>query len=274
METPILLNRMMNEIIFEGRNKAYGAFALRQDYNKRMMISMSVSISFFILFMATPSILKEKIGNNLDQIVNLSPPVILQTPVNIPPEIKPPVSSKPITVPTPIKSQIKYVAPPVVTDNHAQDDDPPTQKELTGKLIGTDDTEDGDNGIDPGLLDDPPVSTNIPAAVGEDESSPLPIFAVQQKPEFPNGISALNKYIKDHIEVPSSDFGEQINVLVQFIIDKEGNVYDVKVIRSSTRAIERAAIKVIKEMPKWKPGKNNGKPVEVIFQLPIIIKFQ
>ncbi len=261
METPILLNRMMNEIIFEGRNKSYGAFTLRQAYNKRMMISMSIGISFFILFIATPSILKEKIGDTFGKIVNLPPPVILQSPAKTPPEIKPPVSSKLIT-------------PPVIADNQTPDDDPPTQEELIDKLIGTNTIEGSDDGIDPGLLEESPVNTDQPAIVEENESGPMPIFAVQQKPEFPNGIAALNKYIKDHIEIPSSDFGEQINVLIQFVIDKEGNVYDVKVIRSSTRAIERAAVKVIKEMPKWKPGKNNGKPVEVVFQLPIMIKFQ
>lgn len=84
----------------------------------------------------------------------------------------------------------------------------------------------------------------------------------------------MMKYIQDHLHVSINDINGQLNILIQFIVDKEGNITDVKVIRSSIKSVDREAANMVSGMPRWKPGKQNGKPVRVIMTLPIKIQFQ
>ena len=105
----------------------------------------------------------------------------------------------------------------------------------------------------------------------EEDDEPINFYVVEEKPEFPGGEAALYKYLAEHTKYPEAAMENQIQgtVWVQFIIDKEGNVTNVKVVRSVDPYLDKEAIRVVKSMPKWKPAKQRGKPVRVIFQVPI-----
>jgi len=273
MENPIWLNRTMIDVVFEGRHKAYGAFILRRNYEKNMALAMLIAISLFLVTINMPTILRNLKGEeNTTTVFNIPPPVILETPDK--PAIKPPVKTEINSTPKPPKPEIQYIAPTVVQENNEPEELPPTQSELASNIIGTTNVEGDSTGMDPGLIEGS-VSNGVMEVIEDDsEKEPIPNYAVQQKPEFPGGEKALGKFITDHLHIPPDEMSGQLNILLQFVIDPEGHVRDIKVVRSSTKRLDQRAMDVVRNMPLWKPGKQNGRPVGVIMLLPIRIQYQ
>ncbi len=99
---------------------------------------------------------------------------------------------------------------------------------------------------------------------------------VEQKPEFPGGEAAMYKWLGDNIVYPSaaSEEGVQGRVVVEFVVGKDGSISNVKVVRPRHPALDKEALRVVKAMPKWLPGRNNGQPVKVTYTLPVTFKLQ
>ena len=97
---------------------------------------------------------------------------------------------------------------------------------------------------------------------------------VEVMPQFPGGQTAMLKYIMENIKYPKQimEEGIQGRVTVSFIVEKDGRVSNVRLLRSVQPALDKEAIRVVKSMPKWTPGKHNGKPVRVRFNLPVMFK--
>ena len=114
----------------------------------------------------------------------------------------------------------------------------------------------------------------IAAPVVEDE--PVSIAMVEQKPEFPGGEAAMYKWLGDNIVYPSaaSEEGVQGRVVVEFVVGKDGSITNVRVVRPRHPALDKEALRVVKAMPKWVPGRNNGQPVKVTYTLPVTFKLQ
>ena len=100
--------------------------------------------------------------------------------------------------------------------------------------------------------------------------------AVDQQPEFPGGEAAMYKWLGDNIVYPSaaSEEGVQGRVVVEFVVGKDGSISNVKVVRPRHPALDKEALRVVKAMPKWLPGRNNGQPVKVTYTLPVTFKLQ
>jgi len=107
--------------------------------------------------------------------------------------------------------------------------------------------------------------------VEEEVEEVINFYVIEEKPEFPGGEAAMFQWIQKNIKYPQEARENNIQgkVFVQFIIDKEGNVTDVEVVRGVDPLLDKEAVRVVKNMPKWKPGKQRGKPVKVQFLLPI-----
>ncbi len=114
----------------------------------------------------------------------------------------------------------------------------------------------------------------IVAPVVEDE--PVSIAMVEQKPEFPGGEAAMYKWLRDNIVYPSaaSEEGVQGRVVVEFVVGKDGSITNVRVVRPRHPALDKEALRVVKAMPNWVPGRNNGQPVKVTYTLPVTFKLQ
>ena len=97
---------------------------------------------------------------------------------------------------------------------------------------------------------------------------------VEVMPQYPGGQIAMLKYIMENIKYPEQAMKEGIQgrVTVSFIVEKDGRVSNVRLLRSVQSALDKEAIRVVKSMPKWTPGKQNGKPVRVRFNLPVMFK--
>ncbi|MBO7102648.1 MAG: energy transducer TonB [Bacteroidaceae bacterium] len=120
-----------------------------------------------------------------------------------------------------------------------------------------------------------PVATG--PVVVEEASDEGEIFqVVEQMPEFPGGMQALMAYLSKNIKYPSvaQDNGIQGRVLVSFVVNKDGSIVDPEVIKSVDAALDKEAMRVIKAMPKWNPGKQRGKPVRVKYTVPVLFRLQ
>ena len=273
MKTSLLLNREMNDIVFENRNKSYGAFALRHDYERNMSRAMISAFLFFLCCINTPNVIRLfQNRTSVDDITYTNTPVNLEAVKTIAPVVKPPVKIPQKTPPS-IKSQIAYIAPAVKPDDHAiVEVDIPQVEQLANVEIGSTTINNPEGTIDAGIVDNYDnssaiVETNVEPAVFNS-------YAVQQQPEFPDGMAAMYAFLQKNLDFPqlAIDMGISGTVYVQFVVTKEGFIQNATVLKGPGGGLNQEALRVVNMMPRWKPGKHNGKAVAVNFTLPI--KFQ
>jgi protein TonB len=149
--------------------------------------------------------------------------------------------------------------------------DMPTEDDLFKNMIGAENiVGKGDVNIiqPPAGMKESKGSIAMPAAVAKAED--VPVSFAEVMPEYPGGIDALRRYIlKNLIQPDDLQEGDKIVVMASFIVDKTGRIESVKIIGSGRSDLDKEVLKVIKKMPLWKPGMQNGKPVSVYFKLPV-----
>jgi len=120
---------------------------------------------------------------------------------------------------------------------------------------------------------DPPCGYPVPTIVEEpDTIPPKPYTMVEIMPQFDGGTDAVLKYIRENLKYPQTDSDVQGRVVLRFTVTKEGDIEDVIVLRSLAYEFDREAVRVIKSMPKWIPGKQNGKNVDVYYNVPVAFR--
>lgn len=153
---------------------------------------------------------------------------------------------------------------------------PPPQQQTTVIEIVEDDMEIEDEiEIDVEADQETVVEEYIPVEDDDEEEEEAQIFTVvESMPGFPGGETAMKRYLAENIQYPqmARESGIQGRVFVTFVVEKDGNVTDVRVLRGIGGGCDEEAIRVIKNMPRWDPGKQRGKPVRVQFNMPIMFK--
>ncbi len=252
-----------NNIVFEGKNREYGAFVLRKDYNKTISMAVIASVVFLVFAISVPAIIayleslkSEEVVIKDDNDVNLmdAPPVD-------PDEPPPP----PVEPPPPVQETIKFV-PPVVTNEEVPEEDiPPTQEELKETNAGVV-TQEGS-----GDIVDLPIETKN--EVIEDPDANKVFVSVEEMPTFPGGDEGLMKFMQKSVSYPALEKENGISgtVYVYFVVNKEGNIEDAKVVRGvkGGSGLDKEALRVINNMPKWSIARQNGRPVKVQFTYPV-----
>ena len=120
------------------------------------------------------------------------------------------------------------------------------------------------------------IAAPVEAPVEEEEEEVV-FVVVESMPEFPGGTQALFKYLSENVKYPviAQENGIQGRVICQFVVNKDGSIVDVEVVRSGgDPSLDQEAVRVIKSMPKWKPGKQRGKAVRVKYTVPVNFKLQ
>ena len=253
-----LFNKQWIDIVFEGRNKAYGAYELRQENAKTTIRSLVIGAIVFGLAVSAPLLISlipdfSKNDATLDQkIVTIKLPPKEQ-PKDIPPPPPPP----------PKVDQVKFVKP-VVAKTEEIVEDPPKVEEIKDKKLGAE-TVKGDPDAQ---LTVEPVG-NGPSVVEEDNNI-YNTAGIEVKPDFPGGMQKFYGYIGRSYTAPE-DCGSG-KVFVTFVVEKDGTLTDIKVIREVCPGSGKEAIRVLKSCPKWNPGEQNGKKVRVLYSLPISIQ--
>ncbi len=265
MELNKIQTATWDELVFEGRNKSYGAFLLRQIYSKHVRNGFIISLLIFIVGMGGP-VLWKIISPSLEtpkpkmvvmEMKDLKPPP--------PPDKTPPPPPPP--PPPPVKSTIRFV-PPVIKKDEEVHEDPPKQEEMV-KVQVSDKTEKGvDNGVD---------KIEVDPNAGKETGTENKIFTfVQQMPVYPGGEEAMIQFIQENLKYPvrAKDNQTEGKVVLTFVVDESGAIKDIKVLRDIGDGCGQAAIDVIKKMKPWNPGKQNGKSVQVQFTLPVDFSLQ
>ncbi len=255
-----LLKRQWLDIVFEGRNKQYGAYDLRRTNPKTTIRALIIGGLIFIFLVSVPMLAKlipdtAEEDNTLDKkIVTIKLPP-KEIPKNLPPPPPPP----------PKVDQVKFVKP-VVAKAEEVVEEPPKIKEIVDKKLGAE-TIKGDP--DAPLTVDP-VGTGPSQVVEEDNSVHL-MAGIEVKPEFPGGLEKFYKYVANNYRTPDEE-GLKGRVYVTFVVEKDGSLTDIKVIRDIGYGTGKEAIRVLKNSPRWVPGEQNGKKVRVLYSLPINIQ--
>jgi protein TonB len=248
------------DLVFEHRNKLYGAYNLRQVYGRTVVIAFAVAVAVLALVMAFPAI---KIYFSEKEVIMKTATTIKYTDLLPPPPIdanKPPPPK--IEVP-PIRQAIKFLPPKVTTKEVIQQEELPTIEQLRQNEISTEALEGVTEVTFPEVVED------ATKEVGDD---PYKVWAVvEQPPEFPGGMAALMKFISRNMRYPTQArrIGTEGSVFVSFVVAQDGTITEVEAIKGIASDCDKEAMRVIQSMPPWKPGKQNGKPVRVRFVLPI-----
>jgi len=258
-----LFNDAWVDLLFKERNQEYGAFELRKDSSRRHKWGIIAALVFFASIIFLPILYKEIILNRKDKVteVNALSNIEIEKKIEKPKDI---IIEKPLP---PLKSSIKFTPPVIKPDEEVQDDEIiKTQEELTKTDInisvadvkGTDEV----NGVD--------IAELNKMTVGEDTTS-APYQFVEQMPEFPGGETALRKYLQTSVHYPriAMENGIQGKVYVSFVVDTNGGISNAKITRGVDDSLDKEAMRVVRAMPKWIPGKQNGEAVRVSYTLPV-----
>ncbi|MBQ8098340.1 MAG: energy transducer TonB [Bacteroidaceae bacterium] len=259
------------ELIFAGRNKAYGAYQMRSQTGARNTKSLVTLIILAALAVGIPLfftyVVPHKKDTTVTTVTNLSK--LEEAKVEDKHIIKKVEPKR--AEPQRIKSSIKFTAPKIEKDENVQEEDEmKTQKELgESKLaISIADVKGNDDVHGKDIADIKEVITSQP-----DEEAKVYDY-VEQMPQFPGGDEALLKWITDHLTYPSASMeaGTQGKVIVRFVVTENGTVGDVQLLTHVDTYCDREAEKVVRSLPKFTPGRQQGKPVKVWYQVPVVFE--
>lgn len=252
------------ELVFSGRNQQYGAYVLRKDSDKNTIRGIIAAVMLFVLAVTIPAVIN-LIKENLpaDNDVKVTEVTTLEEPPPIDKNEPPPPPAEP---PPPLKSTVKFTPPEIKPDEEVpKDEPPPIQEEMKDKDAGKENVEGDPEGVDPSLLE---------TGNGEGEGPEIMTFA-EQMPEFAGGVEEMYKFLSKNIQYPqmARENGIQGKVILSFVVGADGKISQIEQVGKKLGwGLDEEAIRVVKTMPPWTPGKQNGKPVYVKFNLPI--KFQ
>lgn len=258
------------ELVFQGKNKEYGAYKLREESPKRhnwsiLIVAIVAVVGFSIpklIEFATPE--KKEVMTEVTVLSKLDEAEIKDE------EVK---RLEPVAPPPPaLKSSIKFTAPVIKKDEEVRDEDEiKSQREIsdTKVAISIADVKGNDELHGKDIADLKEVITQAP----EEEK---PYVAVEQMPEFPGGPGELLSFIAKNLKYPTiaQENGIQGKVYIRFVVTKTGTVQDVIVLKSLDPYCDKEAIRVIKSLPKWIPGRQNGVNVPIYYTVPITFKLQ
>lgn len=265
------------DLVFEGKNQAYGAYKLRKGTTKRNIIAMFAVLAAAVVlfsFVAIKSVIE---ANQKAVAVTQANELSALDKVKKKAEVKqkPKVNVEPEKVVERVKSSVKFTAPVIKKDSEVKpEDELKTQEEImtTKTAIGALDVKGNDDANGEVL--------KIKEVVAQPEPKPeveTKIFeVVEQMPTFPGGDAALMEFLRKNVVYPvvAQENGVQGRVVISFVVERDGSITDVKVARSVDPSLDREAARVVKSMPNWIPGKQNGSAVRVKYNVPVSFRLQ
>lgn len=264
-----LTSREWCELIFEGRNKDYGAYKMRARSAWRLtyaciLVLVIALVGFSIptlIKMATPE--KREVHVEVTQLSRLEEPEIKQKE-----QFK---QVEPVAPPPALKSSIKFTAPVIKKDEEVnEEDEMKSQDELTQSKVTISIADVVGNDEENGMIIEDLKEVVTQEAPKEEEVFEM----VEQQPEFPGGQAEMMKFIKDNMKYPviAMENGVHGRVYCQFVVGANGKIRDVKVVRGVDPYLDKEAVRVIQMMPDWIPGRQNGRAVSVRYTLPVLFK--
>jgi protein TonB len=264
MEPLDILHADPLDLLFENRNKLYGAYPLRKYYPQRLFISLGAVLflvatcSFLYLHFRTGLVYKKiyDFPDSYIQTVEILPPEKQVLPAVKPARSRPPASVQYVT---PVIVPDKAIPKPMATINDLH-----TNVVGLKTLAGEADTGEPQNNSN--------ASTGVVVQSQYDENKPEIFDRPEVMPEFPGGIEALKRFLLKNLRMPDDNNlepGIQVQVIARFVVDADGKVRDIEITKPADRVFNSEVKRVILKMPDWKPGEQNHRHVAVYFSLPV-----
>ncbi|WP_312825456.1 TonB family protein [Epilithonimonas sp.] len=264
----------LDEIVFENRNKEYGAYDLRTAYPKLLTRSFLIGTAFFILLAVSPLIYlkiqqmnaKDKVEVEAELVNILEEEPILEQPKEEepppPPPPKEPEQQEVIqnVVPEPKKAPKIETPPPPITK----------QLETTTGLANQEGVKT------PAYTPPPPPPSSGTGKVAEVKINTNEVYeSVDQNADYPGGLNGVRRFIADNVDTSSMEGEGQLTVKLKFIVERDGTVSDVRVTQKSGNSdFDSETIRVVKKLKKWTPAKKNGENVRSYYSIPVTMQFQ
>ncbi|MCH5310067.1 MAG: energy transducer TonB [Prevotella sp.] len=270
-----LIDNSWVDLVFEGKNQAYGAYQLRKGTGARNIKSL---ITMFIGFAVIAAIViaKVQIENAIARNAAIETDVELASlaekkEAKVEKKEEPQVEKIEVEK---VKSSVKFTTPEIKKDEEVKpEEEIKSQEELnmTNTAIGAFDVKGNDEAAGEVLKAKEVIAEPEPP---KEESKVFDV--VEEMPQFPGGPSALFEYLNKNMKYPvvAEENGVQGRVIVTFVVERDGSITDVKVVKSVDPSLDKEATRVVSSMPKWIPGKQNGSAVRVKYTVPVTFKLQ
>ena len=275
MESSKILQADVLDIIFETKNKAYGAYELRKNYHKRARKAVMITVTF-ALVVATIPLIAGLLNPDASHILPKTP---TQVTIRAIEPIAPAVPIAEVEPPRQIPETAveQFVAPIIVEATNARDDEKlPSQEVLSNSNFGEkkmEGPEGGPTGLEP---TSGPTGGGNPIIEIQPEENTFDATVIDELPEFPGGEEAMMNFLKKNLVYPKRaiEVGENGKVVLEFVVDKQGNISEIDFLKKAGYGFDDEAKRVMGLMPEWRPGKINGHPVKARYQIPIIFELE
>lgn len=272
-----LISNEWTDLVFEGRNQAYGAYKLRKGTAKRnvwalLIVGLAAALLYLGLQLQKMAEANKKVENT--QAVELAKLNTEKKEAKV--EKKEIIKQEPEKVVEQVKSSVKFTAPIIKKDSEVKEEDEIKLDEVqkSDKAVGAFTVEGNDEVGGAVLKAKEDIAAPEPPKHVVEETK---IFTVvEQMPMYPGGDEALMGYLRDNIKYPTvaAENGVQGRVVVGFVVERDGSITDVNILRGVDPSLDREAMRVVKSMPRWNPGKQNGSAVRVKYQVPVSFRLQ
>ena len=252
------------ELVFQGKNKEYGAYKLRSDSDRRHNIAMIIIAVVAVVGFSLPKLIE--MATPKQKLVNVE---VMKMSTLDKAEVKnEPKKVKPVEPPPALKSSIKFTAPVIKKDEDVKEEYK-SQEVITNAKVAisiADVKGNNEKGVD---------IADVKVAVTQIEEDHV-YQVIEQMPQYPGGESELMSYIAKNLKYPviAQENGIQGKVILRFVVSKSGVVDKIEVVRSLDPACDKEAVRVVKTLQRWIPGKQNGVNVSVYYTLPIAFKLE
>ena len=270
------------EMVFAGKNKEYGAYQLRKSTSGRNIKALLILVIAAALvggFLAW-KVIEQKQAEEQQAYMEAMELAKLQQQATKEEKKKGPVKPKvemKKEIPVARETQ-KFTAPVIKKDELVKEENQVKQMDkLDDKVaVGTENKEGVKDRTVEAVRNDIAVAAPPPPPAPKPEVATKVFDVVEEMPSFPGGNGALMSYLASNIKYPvvAQENGVQGRVIVSFVVERDGSISDVRVARSVDPSLDREAQRVVKSMPRWKPGKQNGSAVRVKYTVPVVFRLQ
>lgn len=281
-----LSSKEWTDIVFEGKNKEFGAYTLRQDSPRRHTAAVVIVLSVLAALVIVLILAINGVFESNDEVADAQADMVA---VDVgtgedeadEDEMVQEIPDMPEPEPEEVQQEDETTATQQLTEL-AIVDVVEKDKEMKDQDEILEDTRTLGN-VDKQGIEDLRQSTIInevvekkPEPVEKKDEGPVSMAMVEQKPSFPGGDAEMMKWLSNNINYPPAAAEEGVSgkVTIQFVVEKDGSISNVIVARGKHPALDQEAVRVVKKMPKWTPGRNNGAPVRVTYLLPVTFKLQ
>lgn len=273
-----LISNEWADIVFQGRNKVYGAYQLRKGTGKRNIWSMvfvaavaAVAYLGLAAYNSYQAAQKAKFEAEMEaSLIETKKQAKVEKKTEAP-------KVEQVQKVEKVKSSIAFTPPVIKKDSEVKpEEEMKTQDELkeTKTAIGAFDVKGNDESGGTVLKAVEEIATPEPPKQEAEQNKVFDV--VEQQPQFPGGMGALNQWLGSNIKYPAmaAENGIEGRVIVQFVVERDGSVSGVHVVRGVDSSLDKEATRVVAQMPKWIPGKQNGSAVRVKYTVPVTFRLQ